>query len=150
LNDSSAIRQQLESLLDNQRLAVLSTQTGGQPYASLVAFAATDDVKHLLFATSRGTRKYANLLESGRVAMLVDNRSNEESDFHDAIAATATGTAEELAGSEKESLLERYLNKHSYLSDFVSSPTCAFFKITVDTYYVVTRFQRVTELHVCE
>jgi hypothetical protein len=78
----------------------------------------------------------------------VDNRSNEESDFHDAIAATATGIAHELKGKEKEVFLERYLNKHPYLREFVSSPTCAFFRITVNAYYVVTRFQKVMELHV--
>lgn len=150
MDDSSTIRQRLESLLREQRLAVLSTQKGVQPYSSLVAFAATDDLKHLLFATHRGTRKYANLLENGHVAMLVDNRSNEESDFQNAIAATATGMAQELRGPEKEALLERYLDKHPYLGDFVSSAPCAFFKVAVDIYYVVTRFQEVTALHVQE
>jgi heme iron utilization protein len=150
LEDSMAIRQRLGALLMTQRLGVLSTQKGGQPYASLVALAATDDIKHLLFATRRGTRKYANLLENGRVAVLVDNRSNEESDFHDAIAATATGIARELTGSEKEALVGHYVKKHPHLNDFVSASPCAFFKISVDTYYVVTRFQEVTELPISE
>jgi nitroimidazol reductase NimA-like FMN-containing flavoprotein (pyridoxamine 5'-phosphate oxidase superfamily) len=150
LDNSLELRQRLGALVESQRFAVLSTQSGGQPYSNLVAFAATDDLKHLLFATPRGTRKYANLSREKRVAILVDNRSNEESDFRDAIAATATGTAEELSGPEKEALLARYLEKHPTLEGFVSSPTSAFFKVSVDVYYVVSRFQKVMELRVSE
>ena len=147
MKDSHQLKQKLKELFDSQRLAVLATHRSGQPYGSLVAFAATDDLKHLLFATTRGTRKYANLSQDGRVAMLVDNRSNQEADFHNAIAATAIGTVEEVKGGEKAGLLGCYLVKHPYLKEFVASPTCAFLKVEVETYYVVSRFQEVMELH---
>ena len=147
MKDSHQLKQKLKELFDSQRLAVLATHRSGQPYGSLVAFAATDDLKHLLFATTRGTHKYANLSQDGRVAMLVDNRSNQEADFHNAIAATAVGTVEEVEGGEKEGLLECYLVKHPYLKEFVASLTCAFLKVKVETYYVVSRFQEVMELH---
>ena len=48
---------------------------------------------------------------------------------------------------EKEKKLEVYLSKHPYMKGFVSSPTCALIKVNIDTYYVVRRFQEVTELH---
>jgi len=57
----SKLKRNLRKLLRSQLLAVLSTQNQGQPYASLVAFASSDDLKSLYFATSRSTRKYANL-----------------------------------------------------------------------------------------
>ena len=148
MKDSHQLKRRLKELFDSQRLAVLATHRGGQPYGSLVAFAVTDDLKHLLFATTRGTRKYANLSQDGRVAMLVDSRSNQEADFHNAIAATAIGRVEEVKGEEKEGLLRRYLVKHPYLKEFVASPTCAFLKVKVETYYVVSSFQEVMELHV--
>ncbi len=148
MKDSHQLKRRLKELFDSQRLAVLATHHSGQPYGSLVAFAATDDLKHLLFATTRGTRKYANLSQDGRVAMLVDNRSNQEADFHNAIAATAIGRVEEVKGEEKEGLLGRYLVKHPYLKEFVASPTCAFLKLKVETYYAVSSFQEVMELHV--
>ena len=146
--DLSKVKRDLRKLLRSQPLAVLATQNQGQPYASLVAFASSDDLKSLYFATTRSTRKYANLSGDSRVAMLVDNRSNKTSDFRWAMAATATGTAAEVAPRERESALDLYLAKHPHLSDFVHSPTCALCKIRVQTFFVVTRFQSVVEVHV--
>jgi nitroimidazol reductase NimA-like FMN-containing flavoprotein (pyridoxamine 5'-phosphate oxidase superfamily) len=74
--EASDLKSRLEALLRTQQLGVLSTQYKGQPYASLVAFAATEDAKYLLFATTRSTRKYANMESDSRVAMLIDSRSN--------------------------------------------------------------------------
>lgn len=143
MTDVSPHMKRLEELLAGQRLAVLSTHSKGQPYSSLVAFASTQGLKHLLFATTRATRKFDNITEDSRVAMLIDNRSNQVEDFHDAAAVTATGTAEELKGKDREKYLEIYLNKHPYMKEFVMSPTCALLRVTVDKYYLVTQFQKV-------
>ncbi len=147
VQDTSKLRKTLEALFDSQRLGVLATYGGGQPYSSLVAFAATNDLKYLVFATTRATRKYANLSAESRVAMLVDNRSNQDSDFHRAIAVTALGTAKEVKESERDRFLRLYLAKHPYLEEFVNSPICALLKVSVDRYYMVSRFQNVMELH---
>jgi hypothetical protein len=109
---------------------------------------ATDDLKHLLFATTRATRKFVNISKNPKVAMVVDNRSNEESDFHQAAAVTATGVVKEIMGPEKARFQKLYLSKHPYLKDFVSSPTCALLKVEVETYTIVNRFQNVIELHI--
>jgi nitroimidazol reductase NimA-like FMN-containing flavoprotein (pyridoxamine 5'-phosphate oxidase superfamily) len=148
MEKTSQLKKFLKDLFLSQRLAVLATQNRRQPYGNLVAFMATDDLKHLLFATTRATRKYANISENPRVAMVMDNRSNQEADFHQAAAVTATGVVKEIEGPEKESLLRLYLSKHPYLKDFVSSPTCALLKMNVETYYVVRQFQNVVELHI--
>ena len=118
------------------------------PYGSLVAFYATDDLKHLLFATTRSTRKFDNLTRTPQVAMVIDNRSNKERDFHEAIAVTAVGKVKEVGDLEKEQLKALYLAKHPGLLDFVQSPTCALLKIEVEIYYIVRQFQQVTELHI--
>jgi heme iron utilization protein len=78
--NAESIEETLRALFRTQRLAVLSTQGSGQPYASLVAFVASDDLQYLYFATARTTRKYHHLDVDPRVAMLMDNRSNLESD----------------------------------------------------------------------
>jgi nitroimidazol reductase NimA-like FMN-containing flavoprotein (pyridoxamine 5'-phosphate oxidase superfamily) len=142
------LREFLKDLFSSQRLAVLATQSKKQPYGNLVAFMATNDLKHLLFATTRATRKYANISSNPRIAMVVDNRSNQEADFHQAAAVTATGVVKEVEGAEKGRFQKLYLSKHPYLKEFVSSPTCALLKVEVETYYVVNRFQNVTELHI--
>jgi hypothetical protein len=42
---------------------------------------------------------------------------------------------------------QRDLSKHSCLGNFVSSPACALLKIEVETYYVVSKLQKVEQLH---
>jgi heme iron utilization protein len=148
MEKTSELKEFLKDLFSSQRLAVLATQSKRQPYGNLVAFVATNDLKHLLFATTRATRKYANISENPRIAMVMDNRSNQETDFHQAAAVTATGVVKEVEGSEKKTLLRLYLSGHPYLKDFVSSPSCALLKMYVETYYVVRQFQNVMEFHI--
>jgi uncharacterized protein YhbP (UPF0306 family) len=136
----------IRELLESQRLAVLSTQDHIQPYSNLVAFAATADLKYLLFATTRATRKYANLLANSRVSILIDSRTNQTADFAEAAAVTALGQAEEMQGTEPDQFLPVYLDRHPYLRDFVTSPTCALFRVKVERYILVTRFQDVREI----
>jgi nitroimidazol reductase NimA-like FMN-containing flavoprotein (pyridoxamine 5'-phosphate oxidase superfamily) len=144
---TKVVEETIRDLFRMQKLAVLSTHNAGQPYASLVAFAATEDLRHLYFATARTTRKYRNLSLDPRVAMLMDSRSNLDSDVHTAVAVTATGTAAEVSGQERDQSAQRYLARHRYLQDFIGAETCAFVRVTVKTYYLVSRFQQVMELH---
>ena len=130
----SEYRDILNPLLMSQRLAVLATHYGGQPYSNLVAFAATDDLKHILFATSKNTRKYTNLRENHKVAMLVDSRKNKTSDFDTEFALTAIGLALETTGDEKHLLSKVYLAKHPYLAVFLNMPDSALIKIAVSDY----------------
>jgi len=146
MEELKTLRARLDDMLQSQRLAVLSTAgPGGAPYSNLVSYAVLD-AGRLLFATTRATRKYVNLQADARVALLVDNRQNEEADFHAALAATALGTAVELAGVERERGIARYIGKFPYLEEFVRSPSCALFRVDVERYIVVTKFQNVIEV----
>jgi heme iron utilization protein len=138
-------RATLRGLLASQRLAVLATQGDKQPYTSLVAFAATEDLRLLVFATERATHKFANISANAGVAMLVDDRLHREADLSEATAVTATGHAEEVQGEEKERLMVLLLGRNPSLKVFLSSPSCALVKVAVDAYQVVSRFQEVTE-----
>ena len=71
------LRQTVRTLLDSQIQGVLATQHQQQPYTSLMAFAVTPDLRRIVFATARATRKYANLLDNPRASLLIDNRCNE-------------------------------------------------------------------------
>jgi nitroimidazol reductase NimA-like FMN-containing flavoprotein (pyridoxamine 5'-phosphate oxidase superfamily) len=146
VKEKDQIREILLELFSSQKLGVLGTHQAGQPYGNLVAFAATPDLKNLLFATTRATRKFANLQADPRVSMVVDNRSNRVADFRKAVAATVLGRAKEVRGKERKELAKMYLAKHPHLKEFVASPTCALVRIRVELYYVVWRFQNVFEL----
>jgi heme iron utilization protein len=136
----------LHDLVETQRSAALATQEGGQPYLSLMAFVATPDLRRLVLATDRHTRKYANLLAEPRVALLIDNRSNVPADTEEAVAVTVLGRAEEATPAEREDLLPLFLAKHPHLTAFATSPTCALIVVRVSAYLVVQRFQEVREV----
>jgi hypothetical protein len=149
VTDKAEPARQVRALLETQRFAVLSTRhEDGHPYASLVAFCAKPDLKQLVFCTLRSTRKFANLEAEGRVALLVDNRSNDETDLQQAAAATVLGSCAEARGEERGELSACFLERHPAMAEFVRSPGCAVMRVEVRSYYLVTRFQNVIELHV--
>ena len=150
MHDIHQLKEAIKGILDLQKLSVLATQGDGGPYGSLVAFAATADLKTLLFATTRATRKYTNLLAHADVAMVIDTRTNQTADFSDAAAVTVLGEVKEVTAHERQKFLNIYLKKHPYLKEFVESPTCALLKVRVKNYIMVNRFQNVQELHVSE
>ncbi len=144
------IQNHIRDLFASQNLAVLATHSHEQPYASLVAFVATEDLKHIYFATAKTTRKFANLTANARVALLINSSTNRVADFHEAIAVTAVGRAQEVSDADRDRLLALYLAKHPYLVDFARSPTCALVRVTVKSYYLVRNFQNVLEFHIAK
>ncbi len=137
----------IKRLLDSQRFAVLATQFEGQPYSNLVALAEADNLRSLLFVTSRDTRKYSNTLASKKVAVLVDSRTNQALDLNNAVAVTALGTIEEVGTDNKEYLSGVYLSKHPQLKDFLYKPSNALMRVSV-TDYIVATFESVRHLHI--
>jgi heme iron utilization protein len=147
MNSTAESSDILKELCAGQPLAVLATDAGSGPYASLVAVAITPDLRQLYFATLRATRKWANLAGNHNVSLLIDNRSNQVTDFSRAAAATVIGTAVELVGAELETGLSIFLHRHPHLAEFTASPGCALFRVQIASIYLVTRFQNVTEFH---
>ncbi|HUS93082.1 MAG TPA: pyridoxamine 5'-phosphate oxidase family protein [Phycisphaerae bacterium] len=140
------LRELLARVFATQRLAVLATHHEGQPYCSLVGFAASEDLSGLLFATARATRKFRNLTGDPRVAMMVDTRTHRDRDFREAVAVTAVGRAREVAKTPEGPLLRTYLARQPELSQFVLSADCALLRLEVERYVVVHGLREVSEL----
>jgi len=138
MQESSQLQGLLRELFASQKFAALATADGGKPHNCLVAFAAADDIRNLLFTTSRDTSKYRNLIAESRVAILVDSRSNQDSDLLNAIAVTATGKAKESKGNERDRLLGIYLAKHPQLEDFTNASENALVKVEIANYEIST------------
>jgi heme iron utilization protein len=147
VNEAIKDETEVRTLLATQRFAVLSTQERDHPYMNLVAFAETGDLRTILFATTRATRKYGNIVAKSGVAMLVDNRSNEVADIREAMAVTVIGTACEVSESLRDQLDRVYLEKQPHMKEFLSSPSTALIKVDVESYILVTRFQNVSILN---
>jgi nitroimidazol reductase NimA-like FMN-containing flavoprotein (pyridoxamine 5'-phosphate oxidase superfamily) len=142
MNDDQA-RERLRRLLHGQSLGVLATSGGESPHASLIAFAATDDLREIVFATSRATLKFKLLQQRPCVALLVDDRSNEVGDFRDASAATANGLAAEVEAGRLGELRKLYVAKHPDLEEFAGDPSCALVSVKIERYDLVVNFQEV-------
>lgn len=138
----------LRNLFRSQRFAVLATDDRGQPFASLMAFVATEDLGQIVVLTERATRKFANFEANRRVALLIDNRENKGSDTEESIAVTAIGEAEVLDADAGLPLLDLFLARHPYLTAFAASPSCATVGVKISSYQLVSRFQQVLEWRV--
>jgi hypothetical protein len=147
MGDEAELKEILKGLFLAQRLAVLASNSAGYPYLNLVAFAATEDLEHLFFCTDRPTRKYTNLKADSRASMLIDSRSNDESDIHEAMAVSALGNVRDLHREECDEFYRAYLSKHPYLEAFARSPSSAQMVFDVGSYFIVRRFQNVSKLN---
>jgi nitroimidazol reductase NimA-like FMN-containing flavoprotein (pyridoxamine 5'-phosphate oxidase superfamily) len=143
---SSEILGRIRDLLVSQRLGVLGTHFEDAPHQSLVAFVASKDLREIYFASPARTRKAEALRKDARVALLVDNRKNLDSDFDASLALTAKGSAELLSKDDTLAVAPLYVKRHPSLQEFAASPSCRFYRIRVQSYSLVSRFQHVEEL----
>ena len=148
MSTPQSLHDTVQTLLNTQIQGVLATQREQQPYTSLMAFAVTSNLRHILFATYRATQKYTNLLANPRVSLLIDSRCNAASDYRDAVPISAQGQAHQVGVDRHAELLQLYLTKHPGLRDFVTAPDCVLLQLDVECYYVVSQFQNVAELRV--
>lgn len=137
-DDSRTVRERIERAVDLGRFAVLATQRDGQPHASLVAYTPVGGICCLAFATYRSTLKFRSLIESGRVAVLIDVRDPAEQAGGARVVLTAHGEASEASQQERAALTESLLARHPALDGFVRSDGCALVCVSVLIYEVVT------------
>ena len=130
----------LREVVGTQYFAVLNTLGQDLPHSNLASFAATDDLKSLVFVTGRNTRKYRNIQDNHNISLLIDNRTNKPSDTSQAVAITAVGTAREEI--DNKSLFQAILlARHPQLRHFVEAPDNAIMLVTVRE-YIVAAFDR--------
>jgi uncharacterized protein YhbP (UPF0306 family) len=138
MENTEELPELIKRVLTSQRFAVLATQSDGQPYCNLIAFAEADNLRNLIFVTGRDTRKYSNTRLNKKIAVLVDSRTNQASDLQSAVAITALGTIGEVSKSNRDYLSEIYISKHSQLADFLHKPSKALMEVVVTGYIVAT------------
>jgi uncharacterized pyridoxamine 5'-phosphate oxidase family protein len=125
----------LREIVSTQYFAVLNTIGQGLPHSNLVSFAATVDLKSLVFVTGRNTRKYRNVQDNHNVSLLIDNRTNRPSDTSQATAIAAIGIAREEIDN-RSLLRDIFLARHPQLRHFVEAPDSAIMLVTIRKYIV--------------
>lgn len=145
INTEKTLEEKIRALCERESFAVLATQGSGQPYASLIGFATSIDLTHLVFATPTQTRKYALLEKENRVALLIDNRSSQPDNVNVLSALTITGKGSILSVPEEIGKWGKLLtNKHPYLREFLALSDTAIVVVEVDQYLYVQDFQDVS------
>jgi len=144
-NPGSDVEDQIRRLLHERPFGVLSTQAQGQPYASLIAFAFTSQLRAFFFSTPRATRKFKLLSQCDRVALLVDDRCLHPDHFMEVQGVTITGRARQIPPDSQDWEIARasLLERHAQLRDFLAAPTTALFRVDVVRAFHVSRFQQV-------
>lgn len=142
--DPGLVQERLREMDGRERFAVLATQEEDGPYASLVAYALSPDLRTVIFATPKNTRKYKNIVKMDHVALLIDDRSGDLP-IAKGEAITLTGPAKPLRkGRERDEMVRVYLGKHQDLKGFVESPTTALVALRINQAVHVCNFQTVT------
>ena len=142
-----ALMDRLKKLFRSQKLGVLATQQKKNPYTNLIAFSSSDDMRQIVFATAKTTRKFENMISNSNVSFFIDNRSNKAADFRKAMGVTAVGSVRQIRKNKNSTMMKCYLQKHPQLASFLDSKSCAFLCIDVKSIYIVERFQNVIEVH---
>jgi nitroimidazol reductase NimA-like FMN-containing flavoprotein (pyridoxamine 5'-phosphate oxidase superfamily) len=140
-----SVPDRLRVLNKTQPHAVLATDSDGQPYTSLIAYALTTDIKGVIFITPKSTRKYKNILKNKKVALLIDTRSNTTRDYMSAECVTILGKAYPVRkGKKRTEFSEIFLKKHPKFREIIDSPETVLVLIKIIKGIHVTRFQSVS------
>ena len=141
-----SVLDRLTFLNSSQMHAVLATDSNGQPYTSLIAYTLTPDMKGVVFATPKSTRKYKNILRNNHVSLLIDTRSNTTKDYMQAESITILGDARPVRkGKEWSKSAQVLTKKHPQLTGFIDSPEIALVFVGITRCIHVTKFQTVSE-----
>ena len=116
-------RQKLTTLLAQQHLAVITTQGGEWPTATLQAFAETPELD-LLFIMIDTAEKYQNLIKHPNVTVLIDSRHNLDPSNLDIVRAVIKGVAADIpfASAEAAPLKALFLAKNPFEEPYFGHP----------------------------
>jgi uncharacterized pyridoxamine 5'-phosphate oxidase family protein len=138
MNNLKPSREYIVDVLKLNKFAVLATESGGQPHASLIAITPFDNFRQLIFATYRNTRKFRNLSHNGKVALLIENGDANIKDLKGTIVLTIFGHTEEISLAVYEAACQAHLKRHPEMKSFMLSSDCALILVIAQSYQVVS------------
>jgi nitroimidazol reductase NimA-like FMN-containing flavoprotein (pyridoxamine 5'-phosphate oxidase superfamily) len=137
MNNLRTSREYIENVLKLNKFAVLATESGGQPHASLIAITPFGNFRQLIFATYRNTRKYRNLSHNSKVAVLIENGDVNIKDLQRSIVLTIFGHTEEISLAENEAAYQAHHKRHPDMESFMLSSDCVLIGVIAQSYQVV-------------
>jgi uncharacterized pyridoxamine 5'-phosphate oxidase family protein len=137
MNNLRISREYIADILKLNKLAVLATESRGQPHLSLIAITPLGNFRQLIFATYRNTLKYRNLANNSKVAVLIENRDANINDHQKSIVLTIIGHTEEISIEENEAAYQSHLKRHPEMESFMQSSDCVLIRIIAQSFQIV-------------
>ncbi len=137
MNNLRISREYIADILKLNKLAVLATESRGQPHLSLIAITPLGNFRQLIFATYRNTLKYRNLANNSKVAVLIENRDVNINDHQKSIVLTIIGHTEEISIEENEAAYQSHLKRHPEMESFMQSSDCVLIRIIAQSFQIV-------------
>ena len=130
-------REYIADVLKLNKLAVLATESGGQPHLSLIAITPFGSFRQLIFATYRNTLKYRNLSNNSKVAILIENGDVNMKEIQEPIVLTIFGYTEEISSADNKEAYQAHLKRHPEMESFMRSLDCVLIRVIAQSYQVV-------------
>ena len=145
-DEARELEDDIRRLCEGQPFAVLATQGKGITKASLISFAASSDLKHIVFATPSRNGKVDNIASEENESIIVEDPTLQQDSINEISALTIIGKGRILS-DEKENLEWASLltEKHPNLKLFVEAPTTSVILVEVVRYLYVKKFQDMRE-----
>lgn len=137
MNNHIISKEYIWDILNLNKFAILASEYGGQPHASLIAITPFGNFRQLIFATYRNTRKYRNLSKNNKVALLIENGGGNIKGPQESIVLTIVGHTEEISLAEYEAAYQTHFKRHPEMESFMLSPDCALLFVIAQSYQVV-------------
>jgi nitroimidazol reductase NimA-like FMN-containing flavoprotein (pyridoxamine 5'-phosphate oxidase superfamily) len=134
---------EVSNLLSQQKQCVLATMDETFPCQHLMAYAFSEDLFTIHFATYSNTRKFQNMQKNPNVSMMWDNRKGSIQDHVDGYSLTATGSAELLKGQLQEDARKSLYSRNSTLCNLLSSSNCRLISVSLEEYTLTKGYNHI-------
>ena len=139
--DSIIIKTQ--ALLESQDYAIICTGENNNYHGALVGYLYDKLHEAIYFASANYTRKSEYLSRDNKVALVIDNRS-ENPKVSNIECVTVNGSTSLIIEAKLKSETQKaLLTKHPYLKELYLSTSCQFYKVKITHYQHVTHLQQV-------
>lgn len=126
----------LDTILHENTLCVLCTESDGNPYCSLMTYLLSDDLRTLYLVSSRESQKFKNLLANPRVSVLVDSRQHQAAGAN-IVSVTFAGLFQALADTEVQRIKTDFAREHRELAEILNHPDGVVFAINLKSYLLL-------------
>ena len=137
MNKQTTLKEYIKAILKTSNLAVLATESNGQPHTSLIAITPFENFRQIIFATYRNTLKFRNLSDNNKVAVLIEGEYLSKKGLKESVVLTIIGHTEDISIAGNEAAYQAHLKRHPEMDSFMRSPDCALIRIIAQSYQVV-------------